>query len=379
MAQDITNFIRDLFGTDGPVFLHEPRFRGNEKAYLNETIDSTYVSSVGEFVTRFETDCARTLDMPFGVATMNGTAALHISLLLAGVENQDEVITQPLTFIATCNAISYCGAHPVFVDVDKDTMGLSPTALSAFLEENAEIRNGTCVNKTTNRKIRAVLPMHSFGHACRIDEIAVICEKWSLALVEDAAEALGSRYKEKALGSFGKVAALSFNGNKILTTGGGGMIVTSDEALARRAKHLTTTAKVAHAWDFTHDAVGYNYRMPNLNAALGCAQLEMLDEFLISKRDLAALYREFFHDRDEVFFDEPTDAQSNFWLNAIIMKNLESRDAFLAKTNAAGIMTRPVWTLMNRLDMFKSCQRGPLDAAEWLADRVVNLPSSARV
>lgn len=378
MAQDIVTFVRQLYGTDEFIPLHEPRFWGNEKTYLNETIDTTYVSSVGEFVTRFETECAEAIELPYGVAVMNGTAALHMSLLLAGVEPDDEVITQPLTFIATCNAISYCRAHSVFVDVDRETLGLSPDALTSFLEENAEVRDDVCVNKSTRRTIRAVVPMHTFGHPCRIDEISAVCEKWSLALVEDAAEAIGSRYKGKSLGSFGKISALSFNGNKILTTGGGGLIATADETLAKQAKHLTTTAKVAHPWDFVHDEIGYNYRMPNLNAALGCAQLEQLDGFLASKRGLAGAYRDFFKDRHEIFVEEPKHATSNFWLNAVILQNQTERDHLLEETNKAGVMARPVWTPMNLLSMFENCQHGPLDTSQWLAERVVNLPSSAR-
>jgi len=378
MVEETVGFIQELFETKEFIPLHEPRFWGNEKTYLSETIDSTFVSSVGAYVTQFEKNCATALNMPFGVAVMNGTAALHMSLLLVGVEVDDEVITQPLTFIATCNAIDYCGAHSVFVDVDRETLGLSPDALEAFLTENAELREGRCFNKTTGRVIRAVVPMHSFGHACRIEEIATICRRWSIALIEDAAESLGSMYKGRSLGSFGDVAALSFNGNKILTTGGGGLIVTANESLAKRAKYLTTTAKVPHAWDFVHDEIGYNYRMPNLNAALGCAQLEQLDSFLVSKRALGALYRDFFRDRAEDFVDEPDDSQSNFWLNAIILKDQTTRDIFLTETNKAGVMTRPVWTLMNHLDMFNKSQHGPLVQAEWLAQRIVNLPSSAR-
>lgn len=379
MFDEVVHFIKQLYGTEEFIPLHEPRFQGNEKKYLAEAIDSTFVSSVGAFVDRFEQDFSNFLGVDQSVACVNGTAALHTALILAGVEHNDEVITQPLTFIATCNAISYQKAHPVFVDVDKDTMGLSPDALEEFLKKNAAVTDRGCLNKTTGQIIKAVMPMHTFGHPCRIDEIANICKKWHIMLIEDAAESLGSSYKGQKLGTFGDIAAFSFNGNKIITTGGGGMIVANTPALTKRAKHLTTTAKVPHPFEFTHDEIGYNYRMPNLNAALGCAQLEQIGPYLKSKRQLAGQYKNFFKGRNaEQFIDEPADCKSNFWLNAILLENSAARDSLLSEVNAEGVMVRPIWTLMNKLPMFKDCQAGPLKNAEWLESRVVNLPSSVR-
>jgi perosamine synthetase len=300
--------------------------------------------------------------------------------LLAGVTKDDEVITQPLTFIATCNAISYIGAKSVFVDVDLDTMGLSPTSLKDFLEKNCKIENKKCINKNTNRVIKACVPMHTFGHPCRIDEIRDICKLWHVELVEDAAESLGSYYKEQHTGTFGKLGAFSFNGNKIITSGGGGVIVTDDEELAKKAKHLTTTAKVPHKWEYVHDMVGYNYRMPNLNAALLVAQLEQLDDFLQNKRDLACEYEGFFSRFDGVkFVKEPQNSKSNYWLQSIILKDKKQRDEFLEITNSNGVMTRPVWKLMNELDMFKDCQCSNLKNSKYLEQRVVNISSSVRL
>ena len=378
MSGEIVSFIRKLYETDAPIYLHEPQFNGNEKKYVLDAIDSTFVSSAGAYVDRFEQDFAAYVGMGNAVACVNGTAALHTALILANVEQDDEVITQALTFVATCNAISYQRAHPVFVDVDKDTMGMSPKALGDFLDENAEIVKGACTNKNTGRVIKAVVPMHTFGHPCRIDEIADLCKKWCVVLIEDAAEALGSSYKGRALGTFGDIAAFSFNGNKVVTTGGGGVIVSRHSKMVKRAKYLTTTAKVPHPFEFSHSEVGYNYRMPNLNAALGCAQLEQADQYLTSKRETAAQYKRFFLNREEIFVDEPEGAESNFWLNAIVLKNRKERDEFLEVVNAEKIMTRPIWTLMNKLPMFESCQCGLLENSQWLEDRVVNLPSSVR-
>ena len=378
MSGEIVSFIRKLYETDAPIYLHEPQFNGNEKKYVMDAIDSTFVSSVGAYVDRFEQDFAAYVGMDNVVACVNGTAALHTALILADVQQDDEVITQALTFVATCNAISYQKAHPVFVDVDKDTMGMSPKALGDFLDENAKIIEGVCINKNTGRVIKAVVPMHTFGHPCRIDEIADLCKKWCVVLIEDAAEALGSSYKGRALGTFGDIAAFSFNGNKVITTGGGGIIVSRHSKMIKRAKYLTTTAKVPHPFEFSHSEVGYNYRMPNLNAALGCAQLEQADQYLTSKRETAAQYKRFFLNREEIFVDEPEGAESNFWLNAIVLKNRKERDEFLEVVNAEKVMTRPIWTLMNKLPMFESCQCGLLENSQWLEDRVVNLPSSVR-
>ena len=377
--QEVINFIRKLYQTTDFIALHEPKFVGNEKAYLIDCIDSTFVSSVGKYVDRFEQLVAEYTGVKYAIATINGTAALHIALKLVGVSQGDEVITQPLSFIATCNAISYCGAQPVFVDVDPDTLGMSPVSLRTFLEANATKTTLGCINNKTGKKISAVVPMHTFGHPCRIDEIAKICEEFNIPLIEDAAESLGSFYQGKHTGAFGKLAALSFNGNKTITTGGGGMIITDDEALAKRAKHITTTAKQPHPYEFVHDEIGYNYRLPNINAALGCAQMERLPRLLKSKRDIANAYAEFFSDRHLKFVKEPPRASSNYWLNTLVLEDRQARENFLKDLNAAGVMSRPVWRLMNELPMFSRCQSADLTNAKWLEDRVVNIPSSARL
>lgn len=379
MNEAIVTFIQDTFKTKNFIPLHEPRFLGNEKKYLAECIDSTFVSSVGAYVDRFEKEFASYVGSQYAIATVNGTAALHVSLVLMGVVSNDEVITQPLTFIATCNAISYCGAKPVFVDVDKETLGLSPEALKKFLDENAHIKNNQCINKITGRVIKACVPMHTFGHPCRITEIKAICDAWQIHLIEDAAESLGSYYEGKHTGTFGKVGAFSFNGNKIITSGGGGVIVTDDEVLAKRAKHITTTAKIPHKWEFVHDEIGFNYRLPNLNAALLVAQLEQVNGFLENKRALAKIYEDFFTSTHITFIKEIKSAKSNYWLNAIMLDNKEQRDIFLEYTNHNGVMTRPIWTLMNRLEMFKMCQCGELSNALYLEERIVNIPSSVRL
>jgi perosamine synthetase len=375
MFEDIIKFIQNTYKATDFIPLHAPKFIGNEKKYLNECIDSTFVSSAGKFVDEFEEKIANYMGVDFAIATSNGTSALHTSLLLANVQQGDEVITQPLTFVATCNAISYCAADSIFVDVDKDTMGLSPFALNKFLEENTSTINKQCINNKTGKVIKACIPMHTFGHPCRIDKIKEICEKYCIFLIEDAAQSLGSLYRGKHAGTFGQIGVMSFNGNKIITAGGGGCIVTNDEKLARKAKHLTTTAKVSHKWKYTHNMIGYNYRMPNLNAALLVAQLENLENFLLKKRKLSQMYIDFFNNSAYNFFEEIEGSQSNYWLNAIILKNKEQRDLFLNKTNSQGVMTRPIWTLMNKLSMFKDSQCGDLSNAEWLEKRVVNIPS----
>ncbi len=376
MFEDVISFVQNRYKTTEFIPLHEPRFAGNEKKYLNECIDSTFVSSVGKFVDEFEGKIAQYTGAKYAIATSNGTSALHASLILANVEEGDEVITQPLTFVATCNTIKYCGANLVFIDVDRDTMGLSPIALQEFLEINTTVKNGQCVNNTTNKIIKACVPMHTFGHPCRVDEIQDICEQYCITLIEDSAESLGSFYKGKHTGTFGKMGVISFNGNKIITGGGGGCIITNDKELAQKAKHLTTTAKIPHKWEYMHDIVGYNYRMPNLNAALIVAQLEQLDKFLSSKRSLANAYKEFFKNSDIRFVTEPENSKSNYWLNAILLKNKEQRDSFLNETNSKGVMTRPIWTLMNKLPMFENYQKSSLSNAEWLEQRVINIPSS---
>lgn len=380
MYNQVIDFIRQTFHQpDGMVPLHAPCFVGNEKKYLNECIDSTYVSSVGKFVDRFEEMVAQYTGAKRAVVCVNGTNALHLAMLLAGVEREDEVITQPLTFIATCNAVSYISAHPVFLDVDLDTMGLSPSKMREWLQLNSEIRNNTCYNKISGRRIKACVPMHTFGHPVHLDELSALCKEYHIELVEDAAESLGSFYKGKHTGIFGKVGAVSFNGNKTITTGGGGMLLFMDEELGKYAKHLTTQAKIPHRWEFVHDHVGYNYRMPNINAALGCAQMEHLQEFVDNKRELAQKYIEYFKGSDITFFSEPADCKSNYWLNAVLLKDKTSRDRFLEETNDAGVMTRPVWQLMNRLPMFGACLCGDLTNAEWLEARLVNIPSSVRL
>ena len=373
-------FIKEVFGNQEFTPLAVPVFAGNEKKYMEECIDTTFVSSVGKFVDRFETDMAAYANCKKAVVCVSGTNALHMSMMLVGVDRNDEVLTQALTFIATCNAISYIGAHPVFIDVDMDTMGLSPEALKAWLVKNAEIRSGQCYNKNTGRRVKACVPMHTFGHPVRIEEIAQLCEEYHIELVEDAAESIGSLYKGKHTGTFGKVGAISFNGNKTITTGGGGMMLFNDEELAARAKHLTTQAKVPHRWEFRHDHVGYNYRMPNINAALGCAQLENLDKFIESKRQLAIEYAEYFNKVDDIqFFTEPKDTFSNYWLQTIILKDKDAQQEFLQQTNDKGVMTRPIWELMNRLPMFEYCENDGLKNTIWFADRVVNIPSSVRL
>ena len=364
-----------IFG-EGLIPLHRPVFEGNERQYLTDCVDSNFVSSVGAKVTEFENRVAAFTGASYAVATVNGTAALHVAIELAGVKPGDEVISQALTFIATCNAISYAGAKPLFVDVDLDTMGLSPLALKVFLEVNAEKRLDGTFNKHSGKRISACVPMHTFGFPCRIVEIAEICADWDIALIEDAAESLGSYVGEKHTGTFASMATLSFNGNKVITTGGGGMIITDDSELAKRAKYITTTAKVPHPYEFVHDEIGYNYRMPNLNAALGCAQVERLDEFLIIKAQLAGQWNAFFHDRDVDFVKAIDGNKANHWLNAIILDSRADRDEFLKVTNDNGVMTRPIWTLMSKLPMFKGCQTDGLENSIWLEDRVVNIPSS---
>jgi len=408
---NLISFIRSTFQEPQDFIpLHDPRFIGNEIKYMQQCIESNFVSSVGEFVGRFERMCAEYTGAQYAIAAMNGTSALHIALQLSGVQRDDEVITQSLTFIATSNAISYTGAHPVFLDVDRETMGLSPTAVEAWLSENVVMKpmpttNGQQLtapssqlsvsshpsvvdsrqptadsypyNKHTHRRIAACVPMHTFGHPVHLDELVQVLNRYNIPLIEDAAESIGSYYKGKHTGTFGKFGILSFNGNKIITTGGGGMILTDDEPLAKLAKHITTQAKIPHSWEYRHDMIGYNYRLTNIAAALGCAQMENLDHLLTRKRNLAEKYKEFFKDTEFKFFTEPEGCKSNYWLDAIITKDRAQRDEILEFTNSHGVMTRPIWELMNRLPMFANCQTDSLENSKWLADRVVNLPSSA--
>lgn len=374
--------VRSVLGTpQGTIALHEPEFAGREWEYVKDCIDTGWVSSVGSYVDRFEADLRDVCGTTHAVATANGTAALHVCLLLAGVQPGDEVLVPTLTFIATANAVSYAGATPHFVDSEAATLGADPLALGAYLHDAAEMRSGGCYNRRTGARIRALVAMHVFGHPCELDALAALAEQWQLVLIEDAAESLGSRYKARHTGNVGRVSALSFNGNKLVTTGGGGAILTNDADLGRRAKHLTTTARVPHRWSFLHDEVGYNYRMPNLNAALGCAQLERLSSFVERKRRLASRYEAAFSTVAGLkFLREPKQSFSNYWLNAIVLEpeQADNRDDLLAALNDAGYMSRPLWTLMHKLPMYAACPRMPLPQAETLEARVINLPSSAR-
>jgi perosamine synthetase len=375
--QYIIDKIREIFGRpEGFIPLHEPIFIGNEKKYLEECIDTTYISSVGKFVNLFEEKMAEYTGSKKAIVCVNGTSALHLALKLTGIEQDDEVLTQPLTFIATANAIRYCNARPVFLDVDRDTMGLSSKALEYFLLYETEMKGGNCYNKTTGKRIRACVPMHTFGYPCRIDEIAEICHQYKIDLIEDAAESIGSYYKGKHTGTFGKIGMISFNGNKTITTGGGGVLLFNDEELAKRAKHLSTQAKMPHPWDFAHDETGYNYRMPNINAAVGLAQLENIDLYIERKRKLASTYSAGFQNRQIKLFNEPENSISSYWLNAIIFDSRIERDLFLKESNNQGVMTRPFWKLMNKLPMYGNCQTDSLENSEWLEDRVVAIPSS---
>ncbi|TSB02047.1 LegC family aminotransferase [Sphingorhabdus contaminans] len=372
----LIEFVRDEYRTTDFIPLHAPKFEGNEQTYVADAIKSTFVSSVGSYVDKFEKNFAEYTGSPAAIAAVNGTAALHIALKLVGVEHNDLVITQPLTFVATCNAIAYCGAEPIFVDVCCETLGMSAAALENWLFENAELNNSNkCVEKISGRVVRACVPMHTFGHPVDIDGLLKVCKNWNISLVEDAAESLGSTYKGRHTGTFGVVGVFSFNGNKIITTGGGGMIL-SNMTLGARAKHLTTTAKIPHSFEYYHDEIGFNYRLPNLNAAMGCAQLEQINQFICTKRQLAMKYAEFFATSDLRFVTEPQDCRSNYWLNSVVCQDRVQRDEMLSTTNEQGVMTRPVWTLMNRLPMFKNCLRSDLPNAEFLEDRLVNLPSS---
>lgn len=371
-----------LGDTRRPIALHEPCFFGKEWVYVKDCLDSAWVSSIGNYVDRFEQMLSEFTGVKRAVAVVNGTAALHICLKLLGVDPGDEVLIPSLTFVATANAVSYCGAIPHFVDSEEQTLGLDPKKLSEYLKEIAIIRSDGCLNKRTGRRIRAVVPVHTFGHPVDMGPLVETCQQYNLELAEDAAESLGSYYYGKHTGNWGKASALSFNGNKTITTGGGGAILTNDEKLGQFAKHLTTTARVPHEWRIEHDHIGYNYRMPNINAALGCAQLEKLPEFLRKKRDLAERYSSAFQNINGAsFFEEPEFAQSNFWLNVLLLQNNRSGNLneLLEHTNRCGIMTRPVWTLMHRLPMFQNCPRMDLSVAENLARRIVNLPSSANL
>lgn len=380
MFSEIVDFIKALYPNQKPIPLHAPVFFGKEKEYICDCIDTTFVSYVGKYVTEFEQMTSKFTGSKYAVAVVNGTAALQIALQIAGVKYGDEVITQPLTFVATANAISHCGAKPVFVDVDLDTMGMSPEKLEDWLKNNVKFDAKTSkpYNHATMQTISAIVPMHTFGFPCRIDEIIEIASSYNIPVIEDSAESLGSYFKGKHTGTFGLAGILSYNGNKTITTGGGGMIITDDEQLAVKAKHITTTAKLPHKYEYVHDEVGYNYRLTNLNAAVGVAQMENIDLYLQNKRSTAEGYQKFFHNREIKFFAEMKNTKANYWLNAILLKNLEVRNEFLNHTNDNDVMTRPIWCLMNKLNMYKNCQTGPLDNSLWLEERVVNIPSGYR-
>ena len=373
--QKIVEFIQNEYKTQN-IALHEPRFIGNEIEYLKQCIDSGFVSSVGEFVVGVERDMARITGAKYAVAMCSGTAALHIALICAGVGAGEEVITQPLSFVATANAISYTGARAIFVDVDMDTMGMSPYNLSKFLDKNCIKKDGKCYNKISNKFISACVPMHTFGMMCKIDEIAQICDIWGINLVEDSAERLGSMYKGTHSGRFGLAGVFSFNGNKIATSGGGGMLISDDEKVAKLARHLSTTAKIPHPYEYNHDYIAYNYRMPNLNAALLKAQLENLNLFLSKKRDLAKRYAKFFDSIGVKFISEPVDCLSNYWLMGVIMDDRKSRDKLLKYANERSVMMRPAWRLLSELEIYKESIKDENKNAKYLADRIVNIPSS---
>lgn len=376
MSRELSEFIRSIYNTNEFIPLHAPTFGEQERTNVLDTIESTFVSSVGKYVDDFEAQIKSFTGATRAIATVNGTAALHTAMYMAGVKRDDYVITQALTFVATCNAIYHMGAEPIFVDVARETLGLCPKALEEFLEASAKVDGERCVHKATGRVIRAVVPMHTFGHPVHLDELNQLCEKWHLVLIEDAAESLGSYYKGKHTGTVGKFAALSFNGNKIITTGGGGMVLCASEEDGQRTKHITTTAKVPHPYEFFHDEAGFNYRLPNLNAALGCAQMQQLPLFLKQKRVLAEKYQEYFKNSAYEFVSEPNHGKSNFWLNAILCEDHRARNALLEEQNKAGIMCRPIWQLMHRLPMFESCIHDNLAVSEDIEARLVNLPSS---
>lgn len=376
MYKETIDFIQDIYKTKDFIPLHIPVFKGNEKKYLEECIDTTFVSSVGKFVDRFEEMMVNITNTKKAVAVVNGTAGIQVALKLAGVQSNDEIITQALTFVATANAIAYNNAYPIFLDVDLDTMGLSPKAVEDFLLEFGELRENGCYNKQTGRKISACLPMHTFGFPVHLDELLKICNKWQIPIIEDAAESIGSEYKGKPTGSFGKLGVFSFNGNKIVTSGGGGAIVTNEMILGEKGKYLTTTAKIPHLYEYVHDELGYNYRMPNLNAALACAQLEQLDSFIANKRKLAQEYNTFFNTKGIKFRNETPETEANYWLMCVELENKIERDLFLKSTNNSKVMTRPIWQLMFRLPMYKHCQKDTQTNALFLEERIVNIPSS---
>jgi perosamine synthetase len=361
------------------IALHEPQFIGNEWLYIKECLDTGWVSSAGKYVDKFEDMLAEFTGVKRAIAVVNGAAALHIALKLGGVEKDDEVLVPAMTFVATANAVTYCGAIPHFIDSEEMTLGVDPHKLLSYLTDISEKREEGCYNLETGRRIKAVIPVHTFGHPVDIDPLIEVCKEYKIEMIEDAAESLGSYYKGNHTGNWGKLSILSFNGNKTITTGGGGAIMTNDETLGKLAKHLTSTAKIPHRWEYNHDHIGYNYRLPNINAALGCAQMEQLPKFLKQKRQLAERYQMAFQDIEGIkLFTEPPFARSNYWLNVLLLDTViaDKRDLVLEKTNCAGIMTRPAWTLMHQLSMFKDCPAMNLSCSESLAKRLINIPSS---
>ncbi len=379
MYKEVIEFIKSLYPNQNPVPLHAPVFSGNEKQYLLDCIDSTYVSYLGEFVTKFEETVSTYTGAKYSISMVNGTSALQVALNAIGVKRNTEVITQALTFVATANAISLSGGKPVFIDVDKDTLGMSPNSLEKFLIENCFINDsGICFNKNTNKEITACVPVHIFGHPCKIDEIINICDKWNILVIEDSAESLGSFYKGKHTGTFGKIGIFSFNGNKIITTGGGGMIITNDKILAESIKHLVTTAKIPHQYEIIHNKIGYNLRMPNINAAVGFAQMEQLEHFLNKKKALSNLYIDYFKSIGINYFMQPENSESNYWLNSIVFKNFKDRNKFLKYSNENNISTRAVWKLMSELEMYSNCYNDGLEHSKFIYQNFVNIPSSVR-
>lgn len=377
MYSELITLIQNYYKTKEFIPLHAPIFTGNEKKYLNDCIDSTFVSSVGAYVNKFEEMMAQYTGAKYAIATMNGTAALHVALVALGIGKDDEVLTQSLSFVATANAISYTAATPIFLDSSKETLSLCPDSLENFLKENTYLdKHGSCINKRTKKRIRACVPMHTFGLPAAIKQIITICEQYNIAVIEDAAESLGSRIDGTHTGCLGKMGIFSFNGNKVITAGGGGVVITDDEKLAKLLKHLTTTAKLAHAWNFEHDMIGYNYRMPNLNAALACAQLEQLDSFLTTKYKLFQLYKSFFEKAEGIkHYTAAEGTTTNYWLNAISFETPSEQQEFLKEMNHQGVMTRPLWTPMHQLEMFKHCEASTMENTDYLFKRVVNIPS----
>lgn len=373
--KDLSEYVKSIYKNEDVIPLHKPVFGKKEKKYVLETIESTLVSSVGSYVDLFEKKICDIVKSKYSIATVNGTSALHIGLKIVGVKPNELVLTQAFSFVATCNAIKYTGAEPVFVDISKKTLGICPKSLINYLNNNTVIINNECIHKKSGKKISACVPMHTFGHPSEINKILKICETFNIKIVEDAAEAIGSLYKKKHLGTFGDVGIFSFNGNKTITCGGGGIIITNNKKLAIKAKHLTTQAKVDHKWEYFHDELGYNYRMPNINAALGCAQLENLNQILKSKREIASKYLKYFENSNFEFVKEPKDSKSNFWLNAILTNNLNERNELLLHFSNNQIFARPAWTLLNNLPMFESSEKDELINSKWVADRLINIPS----